>query len=301
MIRTQQCPDDLRNRFAPAKREALFDAVLTHDTVHLDATMPRHFPVPSSERLEAAYWLSHEMWRDGFSKRRLADIAERAALSGRLASADLESVKHMRARCKQLRFLFVLADARHGKPRHLDRLTRTMGTLQDATKHGRVVKAARTAGFLRCLLTPVPQWRLEKECLGFRPTSPEAFASLMERECTKLRENLGRAEVRICDFHESRKVISRLVALYDTERIMAPSPAAEATGRFLNTLNGLMGSLHDDLVARKMVCRTDYRSGSMVMPPPIVSRLRDLTRTMARCVPPREVPMSASTGALALG
>lgn len=268
-------------RFPPASRTILFDAVLTHDVIALDAVMPAYLPIPSTQALEAAFWLSHDVWQDGFSHQILAGVAERTARSGRLTTRDASAVKHIRARCKQLRFLFLLADKRHRAPKRLDRITRALGTMQDAAKHDRSLRVIRTACYLRLLSSNWGHTLLSRECADLRPASQASFSASMDHQYEGLQSILGRPEIGIREFHEARKVVSRLVALFDTQRTLAPSPIVDSVSRSLNTLNGLMGDLHDEFVARKQVRRDDYMAGFMVIPEDIASRLYDLAQAMA--------------------
>lgn len=267
-------------RFPSESRTILFDAILNHDAIALDAVMPAYLPVPSTSALEAAFWLSHDVWRDGFSYQTLAGIAKRTAQSGRLTCEDAIAVKHIRARCKQLRFLFLLADKRHTVPKRLDRITRALGTMQDAAKHDRALKVIRTACYLRFLSSTWSSILLSRECADLRPASPSSFSSLMDNQYRQLQSFLGRAEIGIRDFHDARKVVSRLVALFDAQRTLSPSPIVESVSRSLNTLNGLMGGLHDEFIARKQVRRHDYMTGLTVIPDDITSRLYDLVQAM---------------------
>lgn len=74
-----------------------------------------------------------------------------------------------------------------------------------------------------------------------------------------------------------RKVISRLVALYDNLKILYPSPYHVSVSKYLSTINGLMGGMHDELIIKKFDNTQDYYADAFAMPQEIRERLTVLT------------------------
>lgn len=54
------------------------------------------------------------------------------------------------------------------------------------------------------------------------------------------------------EFHDLRKEVSRLVAVYDTLEALSPSPENRAAIIVLSTLNGRMGDEHNVLIKTKL-------------------------------------------------
>jgi hypothetical protein len=73
-----------------------------------------------------------------------------------------------------------------------------------------------------------------------------------------------------------RKVISRQVAMYDNLKTLYPSSYHRSISEYLSTINGLMGSKHDELIAKKFDKSQDYYTDTFVMPEEIKQRLIDL-------------------------
>ena len=88
-------------------------------------------------------------------------------------------------------------------------------------------------------------WKIRR----FRPTTNGAFRDYVNKEIHFVRLNLVEGKVTGRVFHEMRKVISRQVALYDNLKILYPSAYHQQLSRYLSTINGLMGSMHDELIA----------------------------------------------------
>jgi hypothetical protein len=74
-----------------------------------------------------------------------------------------------------------------------------------------------------------------------------------------------------------RKVISRQVAMYDNFKTLYPSAYHQSISQCVSTLNGLMGSLHDELIAKKFNKTQDYYKDVFVMPEEIRLRLKEYT------------------------
>jgi hypothetical protein len=88
--------------------------------------------------------------------------------------------------------------------------------------------------------------------------------------------NLAKGPITSHEFHEMRKVISRQVAMYDNFKTLYPSAYHKSISQCVSTLNGLMGSLHDELIAKKFDKTQHYYKDKFIMPDEIRVRLEQL-------------------------
>ncbi len=265
-----------------AESEALFAAVLVHDTIDLAATLPEPIALAfGPDRFARFFALARAAWADGVDRPGLARIAT-AALRGRpLGAAEAAAFKDVRARFKQLRFAYVMFDRAHDYPVALHRITKAMGHLQDALRHGRRLRAARHALVLRLLAARLPFDRMVRGFDRFRPSDPASFRTYLDGEMAAIRTALASPEITARHFHETRKIVSRLVAMFDCVDTLEPSPEHRAIVRYLSTINGLMGGMHDEMIARRLAGTQDYHGESFALPETVAVRLRRVERVFA--------------------
>lgn len=264
-----------------ALREALFAAVLAHDTIDLDATLPDTVPLEFGPNQFARFFaVARAVWTHGVDRRVLSRVAVAAIPGQPLGPGDGAAFRDIRARFKQLRFAYVMFARAHDYPPALHRITRVMGHLQDALKHGRRGQAAARALQLRLLATPGSFARIVREMDRFRPSDRASFRAYVDREMDTVRATLASPLVTARRFHETRKVVSRLVAMFDCVDTIEPSPEHRATVRYLGTINGLMGGLHDDMIARRMNGTQDYDAATFPLAVAVAERLRRLERAL---------------------
>lgn len=280
ILRAGSMPDPAA-MFTPAQCASLVDAIAVHDEIDLAATLPAEITLAyDADLLERCYLISYRLWRD-VDRATLVRLANRLTLFGRLGDADALTFKSIRARAKQLRFVHATLGAGHGYPPLLDRLTRFMGQAQDAARGGRRRKAAIRGALLRLLLTGPLLRALDRETGGIAMAGPDEFRDYVLAEMEGVRHVLARRTITNRTFHDTRKIVSRLVAFYDTLTVLAPSDYHHAVVRYLSTINGMMGALHDDMAARKAITRRDYDRLAEPLPAPIAERLATLAATFA--------------------
>ncbi len=112
-----------------------------------------------------------------------------------------------------------------------------------------------------------------KEFDKFIPSTPENFSKYLAEGINFINSNLVKDKLTSHEFHEVRRVISRLVAFYDCIYILYPSDYQQAVLLYLSTINGLMGSMHDELIVAKFNKTQDYHKDTFVMPDEIKQRL----------------------------
>ena len=262
----------------PAERlDALYAAIRVNDVID------EHAPPPATVRLDYdrdwlidGFRLSRQLWREGFDRADLIDMARDIGAGGGVEPATAARFKDVRAKFKHLRFAFVLYAADHRCPVAFKALTTIMGQVQDAARNGRRRAAARQAALLRLSLNHLPQALLAREVDRLVPSSPADFRSFVLDQIGSLRAMLGAATITGHRFHAARKVVSRQVSFHDDMRIIHPDPAHDAMARYLATINGLMGRFHDDLVRRHTLGELDYANASFALPPAIAQRLAAL-------------------------
>lgn len=260
--------------FSAAQCDALFAAVLSHDDLHLDAALPDAIHLDySPEQLTQCYRICRQLWKEGVDREVLCKIVEKIGWHRCLSPQDQLAFRDVRARFKHLRFAYVACDEQHRYPRLFHWLTAAMGYLQDAFKNEQTGDMVRKAIRTRLFLTRLFYSLILREIDRFKPSTTAAFQAYVQQQMRFLQTNLAKLQVTSKEFHETRKVISRLVALYDNLKILYPSPDHDSISHYLSTLNGLMGALHDDLIADKFANKHDYDVSAFPIPPEIRLRL----------------------------
>lgn len=265
-------------RFSAEQCETLFAAVLAHDAIDLNATLPDAIHLDySPEQLTQCYRICRQVWKDGVDRKALAGIVEKISRHRALSTEDQLLFKHVRAKFKHLRFAYVVCDERHRYPRIFHLLVGIMGNLQDAFKNGQDAAVRRAAILARVLLASFPYQWIAREVDRFHPSTTAAFQSYVRGQIHFVRVHLAGKAITGKEFHEMRKVISRQVALYDNLSILFPSPYHGRVLRYLSTINGLMGALHDELIVKRFEKTQDYHVDTFEIPEAIRQRLLALT------------------------
>lgn len=261
-------------RFPSEQCDALFAAVLAHDDIDLNATLPDAIHLDyTPEQLTQCYRICRQIWKDGVDRKALVGIVEKIYRQRSLSAEDQLLFKHVRAKFKHLRFAYVACDERHHYPRVFHWLTAAMGYLQDAFKNEQSATMGRMAIRTRLFLTYFVYSLITREIDQFRPSTTAAFQTYVHQQIGFLQLQLAKEKVTSKDFHEMRKVISRQVALYDNLKILYPSPYHHELSRSLCTINGLMGVMHDELIVKKFEKKQDYYANAFEIPEEIKRRL----------------------------
>lgn len=263
--------------FTPERIDALVAAIDVNDAVDLDAKLAASITLDHpAERFVDGFRLSRQLWREGFDWRALDAMAARLARGETLSPDEQRRFKQVRARFKHLRFAFFLYDARHRSPPMLSLVTLVLGELQDAFRVRGPREVRRQAFRLRLLLTAPARLLLARETDRLKPSDPAGFRRFTLAEIASLRPLLTRETTGAHAFHAARKVVSRQVSFHDDMRTLHPSPEHRPMARALATLNGLMGRLHDELVARDAAGTFRYAIDDVAMPDDIHDRLAAL-------------------------
>lgn len=259
--------DNAMARFSVAQRDSLFEAVLAHDDIYDDPCLPDVIPLArNSDELADAFFIVAKLFLDLESMARARAFLDAMVLDPHRGAAEVQTLKHPRARFKHTQFTMHLCDARHRYPRLLHGVTVLMGEIQDALKHDKHPRAILLGHCARRALGHAGQNWIVRELRSFQTSSHDAYRGHLRRQTEFLAPFLGKDRVTAQAFHATRKVISRLMAHYDNLTLLDPTSARVATARFISTLNGLMGGYHDELVAQKVAGTLNYHKDSFIIP-----------------------------------
>jgi hypothetical protein len=264
--------------FTPVQCEALFAALLVHDDLYPETSLPDSIPLDyTQEQLSQCYLISQQLWHEGISRKALCEITDKICKQGKLNEQDQYTYYCMRAKIKHLRFAYVMFDERHRYPRVFHWMTAAMGHLQDVLKNPQQSSVWFEAFLVRLFLSKPLYSMAIKEISGFKPSTAESFRQYIWNEINTIRLYLDQDKVTSHEFHAMRIVISRQVSFYDNLKTLYPSDYHQTISKLFSTLNGLMGSLHDELIVRKFNKKQDYYKDTFIMPEEIRLRLKALT------------------------
>jgi hypothetical protein len=269
-----------RHTFKAETLAALFQAVETDDVVDPVVSLPSPVPVAcSAEDMQACFDLCLQFWYEQVDRRAMCDLVATLLVAGDLPQDARVRYKHIRAAYKQQRFALVLYGRHHKAPLLFRATVALMGHLQDAFRNRRRLAVPLYALLLRMLLT-WPAWlAVRREVENVRLDDAEGFLAFRKDEFRRLASWLEGGALTGHRFHMMRKVVSRQVSFYDAMRTLRPDEQVYRMSRFLSAINGLMGSMHDDLVEQAGNGHRDYNRDRFPMPEDIRGRLQALTES----------------------
>lgn len=261
--------------FSAAQCHSLFNALLLHDEVNLELSLP----IPShesytQEQLNEYFQLSHQLWRDGLSLSLLQEMIEKIYRQGQLGAEDKHTFYCMRAKIKHLRYAFLMFDKNHRYPLMFHWMAAAMGYMQDLLKSSQRSRVKYAAILVKLFLTKPIYALLVKKFDKFIPSSPENFQHYLNDGVNFINSKLIKDRLTSHEFHEVRRVISRSVTFYNCINIVNPSNNQYIVLLYLRTINGLMGKVHDELVLANFNKTQDYHKDTFVMPIEIKNRLK---------------------------
>jgi hypothetical protein len=264
-------------RFDQVQLDALFAAVLIDDEVDAETPLPDRITLDWDQALLVnGYRICRQLWTDGVDRARLIALVEKVGRDRDLGADDRLAYKYARAKFKHVRFACALFGAKHRYPTILDWMTTALGHLQDAFKNGETRRVGREAMLNRLFLRDAPMALLHREIDRLDPATPAGFRAYTARQIATLREVVARDTVTGAQFHAARKIASRQVAFYDTIRTIQPTEERFRMSRALAAINGLMGSMHDELVERRVAGTQDYHREHFRLPDEIRARIAAL-------------------------
>ena len=269
---------DCSTVFSATECDALFAAVLVHDELYPEAILPDAIHLDyTQEQLSQCYQICQQLWQEGPNRQALSQMVDKIYKQDNLNEQDQYEYYCMRAKIKHLRFAFIMFDKSHRYPRVFHWMTAVMGHLQDVLKNAEHSSVWPAALLVRLFLSKPLYAIAVKEIEGFQPSTVDSFRQYIKNEINFIRLNLAKDEITSHEFHDMRKVISRQVAMYDNFKTLYPSVYHQSISKFVSTLNGLMGSMHDELIVKKFNKTQDYYKDTFVMPEEIRLRLKEYT------------------------
>lgn len=264
--------------FSKEECNALFSALLIDDKIDLDVSMPDSTHINyTQDQLWNCYQISLQLWEEGIKREALCLIIDKIYNQGKLNEQDQYSYYCMRAKIKHLRFAFALFDKSHTYPTVFHWMAAIMGHLQDILKNAQSSSIWPVVMLVRLFLSKPLYAISSREVYRFKPSTSEQFKNYVNDGINFIRAQLEKDKMTSHEFHEIRKVISRLVAFYDCMYILYPSDYQHAVLLYLSTINGLMGSMHDDLIAADFNKIQNYHKDTFLLPEEIRVRLKAFT------------------------
>lgn len=266
-----------RHTFSRQTLDALFQAVEMDDVVDPVVSLPDSILVPcSADEMKRCFDLCLQFWDERAERAQMCELLGTLLLTGDLPLDARVRYKHIRAAYKQLRFALVLYGKRHKAPLLFRTTVAVMGMLQDAFRNRRRLSVQGYALILRLMLSWPFAMAVTREIARIRLDDEEGFRSFREAEFRRLKEGLEGGRLNGHRFHMLRKIVSRQVSFHDAMRTLAPSEQLYRMSRFLSAINGLMGSMHDDLVERSATGQGHYHRDDFPLPREIADRLEAL-------------------------
>lgn len=260
--------------FSAAQCEALFKALLLHDEINLEVSLPKPRPESYTQvQLNEYFQLSHQLWRDGLSRLMLLEMIEKIYHQGKLDADDKHKFYCMRAKIKHLRYAFLMFDRNHRFPMMFHWMAAVMGYMQDLLKSSQHSSVKRVALLVKLFLTKPIYALVIKKFDKFIPSSSENFHQYLDDSIDFINSKLIKDKLTSHEFHEVRRVISRFVSFYNCVYILYPHNYQHAVLLYLRTINGLMGSLHDDLIVASFNKTQNYHKDTFKIPTEIKQRL----------------------------
>ena len=260
--------------FSAAQCEALFKALLLHDEINLEVSLPKPRPESYTQvQLNEYFQLSHQLWRDGLSRLLLLEMIEKIYHLGKLDADDKHKFYCMRAKIKHLRYAFLMFDRNHRFPMMFHWMAAVMGYMQDLLKSSQHSSVKRVALLVKLFLTKPIYALVIKKFDKFIPSSSENFHQYLDNSIDFINSKLIKDRLTSHEFHEVRRVISRIVTFYNCIYILYPDNYQYVVLLYLRTINGLMGSVHDDLIVASFNKTQNYHKDTFEMPTVIKQRL----------------------------
>lgn len=257
-------------------------AVQAHDVDYGGVRFPNQVEVAMDpESLKRYFHSIREYWKNrpkGFFA-----LLEKAK-DQELSAEDLQALKSLRGRLRIVRFGFNLLDKRHQSPETINWIVKTTGALTDAYKNGHHGRANATAKTLLEYFGERNWLEIEEEIHSFKTSSEESFREYLKDQVAKLGKGLESHRMTAEQFHDLRKIVSRLLTFFDILMADLPADDVKAAFRFLSTTQYRMGRIHDHLVKLHLANRFDYHNDRFRMSKDLHERLATIVRKFPKAL-----------------
>jgi hypothetical protein len=219
------------------------------------------------------FGVAAQRWTSSLDLPNLRAAVRDVAAGKAIGPKEQEHLKLVRKDGNILRGSFVLFDKRHESSSELDRYVTKFGKMNDALAAGNKVTAARYAQqVLRSLDNP----NLSKAASRFSPASHRSFDQRMGKERASLETSLAKATVRMPEFHDMRKALTKILMIFT----LSPSVAKDRTLADFHTKLGAlqtkMGEMHDEVTARAMRGELKYDEHEITLPKEMRAEMREI-------------------------
>jgi hypothetical protein len=257
---------------------ALFQALRSEDDHHPQETLPDVLKTDyTQQQLAEAMELNKRLWEEGADRVELLELSRQLGKSVIGLEAEARRFKHLRRRFKAIRFAFTLFDERHAYPKHLDRLTREMGYLQDARAYNRPEEVRKHAKKLVVLLKAQRFAKVQAEVATPKVTTPDKLYAYLLSEVEFLEQVVQEGVVSSQEYHRIRKVVSRQVSFFATMGTLYPSEYDWQVKRFLSTINGEASDFLDVVQIAATKDPEGYKTARIPLPTYLRERLGTLS------------------------
>lgn len=270
-------------QFSQDTLATLFEAIQVNDVADEHVTLPAVIPADfSAEQVAQCFALCRQLWLDGIAYGQFLGLAGKIVRNRDLSGPDRVAFKHIRAKYKHMGFAFILYTPRHKRPFLYEATVTLMGEVQDAFKNGLPKKVLMFGIALRFLAASFFQKKRESMVRHAVLDTVAHFNAYLKAEIAKIPAYLVQPQVTSAQFHALRKIISRHVSFFDTLRTLYPNESHLQMSRFLSAINGLMGRMHDELIAQSAAGQLDYHKDKITIPDDIRKRLTALAAAYPR-------------------
>lgn len=284
-LEAQQAVDFDRYTFSKQQCDDLYEMILVDDDIHLEAHFPEkiHFDYTQTQLIQS-FLICRQVWVEGILDTHFPKIIDQLCSSYQITSEEKAIYKMVRAKFKHLCYAYRVFDDRHKASLSLTIATALLGELQDGFKNEKMSIVRSRAYVLKFF------WKdsrglalLRRDVQRFFPCSLESFTSNLQKRIKFIHKQLDlHSAISASEFHSIRKQISMFAALYGTFDVLFPSPYHHQIFQAIATINGLMGSYHDELIEKKLNKTQNYFFDRFAMPDEILYRLQIFTEQFVK-------------------
>lgn len=157
--------------------------------------------------------------------RRTATRAAEGSLTEKESSEAISRLKEIRAPLKTLRFLYNATSEDHDAPAVLDELVTSLGKLRDVIRRPNPEKMKQLGKRMLAATEPERLGKIDRKIAQYQPSNRSDFKDWASRTLRSTRKILEKGAGTPDEFHQARKNLQALLAVYETE--VAAHPGRE--------------------------------------------------------------------------
>ncbi len=208
------------------------------------------FRPPSAQKNKETVRAARKIWEEIRPGKDLEKAVERAARTGEFTPAQVEELRGLRAYLKPIRFICEAICDERSQMNQLDRLTKRLGNLADAGKHGDKKSIREASENLLKALEKSKLKEVDEEIAGMKLLDGKKLEDELDKSIRSLRELADKKELKEKPFHDLRKAVGRLQTVQMMNALSVDGTKTErqvyqAMRNFYNEL----GLVHDEMEA----------------------------------------------------